>query len=175
MMPSQSTHPVMSPVVRNGPNLADCPNQQKCGPLGNTQLPPAKRRFSVLAGKRDSSQGGSSVASTIQGQNSTPSCLLNDSRITDFTQHVTSTPYSTQRQSTITPTPRRVQVVITHQHPAEPHRETECVTLYPALHPALLALPLLSAVLKTCLPPSLIPKPPRSLQIHCERELQKGI
>ena len=62
-----------------------------------------------------------------------------------------------------------------HQHPAEPHRQTQCVALYPAPHPASLALALLSAVLKTYLPPSLIQKPARSLQIQCERELQKGI
>jgi len=69
-----------------------------------SQLPPAKRRVSVPAGERDSSQGGSSVPSTIQGQNSTPSSLLNNSRIADITQHVTSTLSATQRRSIITPT-----------------------------------------------------------------------
>ena len=54
--------------------------------------------------------------------------------------------------------PRWEQAVITLHHPAEPHRLTECSALYPAPHPALLALPLLSVVLKTCLPPSLIQK-----------------
>ena len=62
-----------------------------------------------------------------------------------------------------------------HQHPEEPHRQTKRVALYPAPHPALLALPLLSALMKTWVPPSLIQTPARSLQIHSERKLQKGI
>ena len=45
----------------------------------------------------------------------------------------------------------------------------------PAPHSALLSLPLLLAVLKTCLPSSLMQKPARSLQIHSERELPKRI
>jgi hypothetical protein len=71
--------------------------------------------------------------------------------------------------------PRWLQGVIVHQHPEEPYRHTQCVTLYPALHPALLALPLLSALLTTFQPPSLIQKPARLLQIHCTSELLKGI
>jgi len=42
-------------------------------------------------------------------------------------------------------------------------RQSQCIALYPAPHPALLSLPLLSAVLSTCQPPSLIEKPVRSL------------
>jgi len=53
-------------------------------------LRPARRRVSVPAGKSDSSQGGSSVASSIQGQNSTPSSSLNNSRVADITQRVAS-------------------------------------------------------------------------------------
>jgi len=97
-MPSLSTHPVTSPVVRNVQSLAYRQNHQKRGPSGNSQRPPAKRRVSVPAGERDSSQGGSSVASTIQGQNSTPSSLLNNSRVADIT------PSATQCWSIITPT-----------------------------------------------------------------------
>ena len=41
-------------------------------PLSKSQLPPAKKRVSTPAGKRDSSQGGSSVASTIHHQNLPP-------------------------------------------------------------------------------------------------------
>ena len=103
-MPSQSTHPDTTPVVRNVRSLANRQNQQKRGPSGNSQLPPPKRRVSVPAGERDSSQGGSSVRSTIQGQNSTPSSSLNNSRVADITQRVTSTPSATQRLSIITPT-----------------------------------------------------------------------
>jgi len=44
------------------------------------------------------------VASTIQGQNSTPSSSLNNSRVADITQRVTSTQFATQRRSIITPT-----------------------------------------------------------------------
>jgi hypothetical protein len=103
-MPSQSTHPDTTPVVRNVRSLANRQNQQKRGPSGNSQLPPPKRRVSVPAGERDSSQGGSSVRSTIQRQNSTPSSSLNNSRVADITQRVTSTPSATQRRSIITPT-----------------------------------------------------------------------
>jgi hypothetical protein len=104
MMPSQSPHSVTSPVVQNVRSLSNRQNQQKRGPSGNSQLPPAKRRVSVLDGNRDSSQGGSSVASTIQGQNSTPSSSLNNSRVADITERVTSTQFTTQRRSIITPT-----------------------------------------------------------------------
>jgi len=94
-MPSLSPHPVTSPVVWN---VRSRQNQQKRGPSGNSQPPPTKRRVSVPADERDSSQGGSSVASTIQGQNSIPSSSLNHSRVADIT------PSTTQRRSIITPT-----------------------------------------------------------------------
>jgi len=105
-MPSKRPHPSTTPVVRNVRRLANRLNQQKRGPSGNSQLPPAKRRVSVQAGERDSTQGGSSVPSTIQDQNSTPSSSLNNSRGADNTQRVTSTPSVTQRRSIITPTAR---------------------------------------------------------------------
>jgi hypothetical protein len=103
-MPSQSPHPDTTPVVRNVRSLANRQNPQKRGPLGNSQLPPAKRRVSVPAGERDTSQGGSSVPSTIQGQNSTPLSSLNNSRVADITQRVASTPSATLRRSINTPT-----------------------------------------------------------------------
>jgi hypothetical protein len=102
MMPSQSPHPVTPPVIRNIPSLGNRQNQQKHGLSRNSQPPPAKRRVSILAGKRDSYQGGSSVASPIQGQNSTPSSSLNNSPVADITQRVTSTPSARQRRSIIT-------------------------------------------------------------------------
>jgi len=97
-MPSQGPHPVMSLVVQTVQSLANRQNQQKHAPSGNSQLPPAKIRDSVPAGKGDSSQGESSTASTIQGQNSTTSSSLNNSRVAD------TTPSATQRRSIITPT-----------------------------------------------------------------------
>jgi hypothetical protein len=103
-MPSQRPHPVTSLVVQNVRSVSNRQNQQMRGPLGNSELPPAKRRVSVPAGKRDSSQGGSSVASTIQGQNSILSSSLNNSRVADITQRVTSTPSATRRRSIISPT-----------------------------------------------------------------------
>jgi len=103
-MPDQSTHPVMCPVVRNDQRFANGPTQQPCGPAGNSELPPARRRVSVPAGKRYYSQGRSSVASTIEGQNSTPLSWLNNSRIADITQYVSSSPSATQRRSILTPT-----------------------------------------------------------------------
>jgi len=72
--------------------------------LGNSQLPPGKSHITILAAKRDSSQGGCSVVSKIQGQNPTPSSLLNHSQIADITQHVTSTLSNTQRLSINTTT-----------------------------------------------------------------------
>jgi hypothetical protein len=104
MMPSQSPHPASSPVVRSVPSPSNHHNQQKLGPSGNSHLLPAKRRVSVPAGQSDSSQGGSSVASIIQGQKSTPSSSLNNARVADITQRVTSTPTATQRRSIITST-----------------------------------------------------------------------
>jgi len=103
-MPSHGPHPVTSPVIRNVRSVANRQNQQRHAPSRNSQLPLAMRPVSVLAGEKDSSQGGSSVASTIQGQNSTSSSSLNNSRVADITQRVTSTLSATQRRSIITPT-----------------------------------------------------------------------
>ena len=103
-MPSQSPHPDTTPVVRNVRSLANRKNQPRRGPSENSPLPPAKRRIWVLHGERDPSQGGSSVASSIQGQNSTLSSLLNNSRVADITQQVASTPSAAQRRSINTPT-----------------------------------------------------------------------
>jgi len=103
-MPSQRPHPDTTRVVRNVRSLANGHNQQKRGPAGKYQLPPAKRRVSVPAGERDSSQEGSFVPSTIQYQNSTPSSSLNNSCVADITQRVASNPSTTQRRSIITPT-----------------------------------------------------------------------
>jgi hypothetical protein len=95
-MHSLSPHHDMTPVLRNVGSLANHQNQQHCGPSENYQLPPAKRRVSVPVGERDSSQGQISVPSTIQGQNYTPSSSLNNSRVADINQRVTSTPSTTQ-------------------------------------------------------------------------------
>jgi hypothetical protein len=73
--------------------------QPKRGPSANSQLRPAKRRISLPAHMRDSSEGGCSIASTIQGQNSTLSSLLNNCRVADINQCVTSTPSTTQQRS----------------------------------------------------------------------------
>jgi len=99
-MPSQSPHHITSPVVRNVRSRGNCQNRSNRGPWGILQLPPAKRRVSVPAGERDSSQGGRSIASTIQGQNSTPTSSRNNYRFADIT------PSATQRWSIITPTAR---------------------------------------------------------------------
>jgi hypothetical protein len=103
-MVSQHPHPDTTPVVRNVQRLANRQNQPQHGPLGNSQLPPAKRRVSAPAGERNTSQGGSSVPSTIQGQNSTPSSSLNNSCVADITQGVASTPSATMRGAIYTPT-----------------------------------------------------------------------
>jgi hypothetical protein len=68
-----------------------------------------------------------------------------------------------------------VHGMVAHQHTEEPHRHTEHIILYPAFHPALHALPLLSAGWNTCLPQSLIQMPTQSLYTHFILELQKAI
>jgi hypothetical protein len=103
-MHSQSPHPDTTLFIRKVRSLANRQNQQKRRPSGNSQLLPAKSRVSVLFGKRASSQGESFVPSTIQGQNSTPSSLRNNSCVADINQQVTSTPSATQRRSINTPT-----------------------------------------------------------------------
>ena len=103
-MPSQRAHPDTTTLVRNVRSLANLQNQQKRGPSGNSQLPPTKCCVSVLVGERDTSQGGSSVPSTIYDQNSTPLSSLNNSRVADITQCVASTPSATLRRSINTPT-----------------------------------------------------------------------
>jgi len=67
-------------------------------------LPPAKSCISILDGERDSSHGESSVASSIQGQNSTTISSLHHSGLAHIKQPVTSTPSATQRQSVYSPT-----------------------------------------------------------------------
>jgi len=94
-MPSQGAHADTTPVVWNVWRLASCLNQHKREPSGNSQLPPAMRFVSLPAGERDSSHGRSSISSTIQGQNPTPSSLLNNSRVADITRCATSTPVAT--------------------------------------------------------------------------------
>jgi len=75
--------------------------------LGNTQLPPAQRWVSVLAGERDSSPRQSSTAYTMQRLIHTLSCSPNKSRVAVITYHVTSTPSTTLQWSinTATTTP----------------------------------------------------------------------
>jgi hypothetical protein len=97
-MPSQSPHHGTTLVVRI------VQKQQKRRPWGNSQLSPADRRISAQAGERDSTHGEGSIASTIPGQNCTPSSSLNNSGMADITGHVTVTPSASQQQSMITPT-----------------------------------------------------------------------
>jgi hypothetical protein len=61
-------------------------------------------RVSVLAGPMVPTPGGSSVNSTILGQISTPSSFLNNSRVEDFIQCMTSTLSATPRRVIVTPT-----------------------------------------------------------------------
>jgi hypothetical protein len=95
-MPSKSPDHDTTPVVRNVRSVANRQNQRKRGPSGNAQFLLAMRCVSVPAGERGSSQGGSSVPSTMHSQNSTPASLLNNSGIADITQCVTCTLSATQ-------------------------------------------------------------------------------
>jgi len=103
-MPAQRLHPDTTHVVTIVRSLAKYQNQQKRWPSAYSQLPLSKRYVFVPAGERDSSQGGSSVASRMQGQNSTCSSLLSNSCVADITQCVTSTPSATQHWSMNHPT-----------------------------------------------------------------------
>ena len=115
-MPCQSPHLDTTPVVRKVWSLVISHNQSKCGASGNSQLAPAKTGVSVPASKRDYSQGGSSVASNIQGQNSIPASSLNDSLGANMTQCVTSTWSGTLQWSKNTPT--ATPVTSSHSTPA---------------------------------------------------------
>ena len=141
-MPPQSPHLDTTLVVRNARSRANRQNQQKRGPSGNSQLPPAKRRIPVPAGERDSTQGGSSIASTIQGQNSIPSSSLNNSRVADINQCVTSTPSTTQRRSINTGTAK--PVTSSRGTPAPGRTSTRRVVCSPAFRIAITPTPLSS-------------------------------
>jgi len=97
-MPSQSPDHEMTPVVTN------IQKQPQPRPLGISEHPFARRHIFALAGEWDSSQGGSIVASTIHGQNCTPSSSQNNSGAADITQRMNSTQSTTQWWSIYTPT-----------------------------------------------------------------------
>jgi hypothetical protein len=90
-MPYEIPHPDMTPVIQNVLRLVHCLIQQLREASGNSQPLPGKWCVSILAGERDSTQGGSSVVSTIEGTNSSPSSSLNNSRMADISQRVNST------------------------------------------------------------------------------------
>jgi len=92
-MPSQSPHADTTAIVGN------VQKEQTHRASWNSQLSPAERRVSALAGKRDSYQGGSSTASTMHAQNSTHASLLNNPRSTEITQHMNVTQSAPQRKS----------------------------------------------------------------------------
>ena len=92
----QGPHPDKTMVAGNVRSLVHRQNQRNRGPWQDSLLCPSKRCVSVLAGVRNSSQGGCSVASTLQGHNSTSSSSLNNSYDADITHRVTSTPSATQ-------------------------------------------------------------------------------
>jgi len=106
IMHSKSPHPDTTPVVRNVWCLDNRQYQQKHLPSGDSQLLAIERLVSIPAGESDSSQGVSSSASRFQGQNSTASSYLNNSRVADIIQCVTSTWSTAQRLSNITTTPK---------------------------------------------------------------------
>jgi hypothetical protein len=91
-------------VIRNDWCVTNYHNPKKRRPSGDTQLSPGARYISVPAGNRHSSQAGSSIASTIQGQISTPSFSENNCSIAYVTHHGTSTCSATQRCALSTPT-----------------------------------------------------------------------
>jgi len=174
-MPSQSPHPDMTPVVRIVWSLANHHNQQKCGPWGNSQLPPATRRIAVPAGERDCSQEGSSVASTIHGQNSSPWSSLNISCVAYITEHVTSTPVATQWQSVITPTAMPGTSSRSTPAPGGTSQTDSTHRFVSTLASGIASTTTPLSGLENLPSQSLIQKSAWSLQIHCEREQQKAI
>jgi len=174
-MHSKSHHSDTTTVVRDVRSLDNGQNQQKSGPSRNSQLRSAKRPVSVLAGLWDTFPGGSSIPYTIQGQNSNPLSSQNYSRLADITQCMASTPSATLPRSINTPTAPPARSNRSTPTPGGTSQTESTRRVVSSSASALLALPLLSAVLKTCLPPCLIQKPTQSLQIHCEHGLQNGI
>jgi len=85
-------------------------------------------------------------------KNSTPSSSLNNSRVADITQHVTSTPSATQRRSIITLTTTPGTSSRNTPAPSRTIQTDSTCRVVSSQHPALLALPLLSAVLKPAYP-----------------------
>jgi len=103
-MPSQSRHPDRTADLRNVGTTANSQNHQILGHSGDSQHRPAKGCIWVPACESNSSDEGSSIASTIQGQNSTPSSSLKKSHVADITNCMAFTPAATQQRSISTPT-----------------------------------------------------------------------
>jgi len=144
-------------------------------PWGNSHLPPAKRRSLFrLASVIPLNEG---VREPLKSIDRTPPPHLSWTIVAlQISLNKWLPPRPLHSEGQLIPSQLRwVHIVVVHQHPEEPHRQTKHVALYPASHPVLRPLPLLSAVWETCLPPSLIQKPARSVQIHCECELQTRI
>jgi hypothetical protein len=168
-MHSHGPHPDMTPILRSVRSLSDPLNQQKCGHLRNWQLACGKRCVSVPAGERVSFQGGSSVASQIQGQISTTSSWLNNSCVADITQCVCSNLSATQRQLWNTPTAMLGNSRCSTPSPGG--MSTRCVWSNPP--PGIVITNTPPRGLETCRPRSLIQKSMWSLQNHSERELPR--
>jgi hypothetical protein len=175
-IPFNCTHPDMTPVIRNVRNHANRQNQVKHAPLGNSQLLRAKSLVFIPAGKRDSSQRGSSIASAIQGQNSTPSSMLYNSHIVDLAQHVTSTPSTTLWLSinTLTTTPGTSGLgTATPWRTSQQQSTCHIVCSAAAGIGCTPTTPSSLEILPTT--PSLSQKPAWLIQFHCKRDLHNGI
>jgi len=103
-MHSQSSHPCTTPDVRDIGCVPNHLNHQQHGRSGNFPIRPIETRISVRDRQWSSSQGGSSVASTNRGQNSTLSSFLNNSHLPAINQHVTLTQSTRQGRRINTPT-----------------------------------------------------------------------
>jgi hypothetical protein len=86
--PSRSLHCNMTPFVWNVRSLANSHNPELCGLMGNSQHPATMTPISVPPGERYSTQGGSSVAWTIQLRNITHASSPNISYVRYITQWV---------------------------------------------------------------------------------------
>jgi len=87
-----------------------------------------------MAGPGDSSQGGSSVASTIQGKNSTPSSSLKILVLQlPLNPRFPPRQLHSDGQESLQP-PHMVHEVVAHHDPEKPLRLTQRAMLHPAQH-----------------------------------------
>jgi hypothetical protein len=157
----------MTQVVR----IAQKPHTHR--PLWDSWLPPATTHVITLAAERHSFQGWSSVASTIQGENSIPTCMLINSGSADTTQQVTSTPSVIQRRARISPMAMLGTSCYCRPASGGTIQTDSTHHVVSSLASGIASTPTHLSGLENLPTHILIQKPAQPFQIHCECELQK--